>query len=85
MVLQGSNDPRVLQVESDEMVEAIKAAGVPVEYVIFRMKDTVLSRRRMRLRLIHRYLNSSINTSRVPGMGYNSWPDAGGLIKVLLQ
>ncbi len=35
MVLQGSNDPRVLQVESDEMVEAIKAAGVPVEYVIF--------------------------------------------------
>lgn len=35
MVLQGSNDPRVLQVESDEMVEAIKAAGVPVEYVVF--------------------------------------------------
>ncbi len=35
MILQGSNDPRVLQVESDEMVEAIKAAGVPVEYVIF--------------------------------------------------
>ena len=35
MVLQGSNDPRVLQVESDEMVEAMKAAGVPVEYVIF--------------------------------------------------
>ncbi|NLE35280.1 MAG: S9 family peptidase [Bacteroidales bacterium] len=35
MVLQGANDPRVLQVESDEMVEAIKAAGVPVEYVIF--------------------------------------------------
>lgn len=35
MVLQGANDPRVLQVESDEMVEAMKAAGVPVEYVIF--------------------------------------------------
>ncbi len=35
MVLQGANDPRVLQVESDEMVEAIKANGVPVEYVIF--------------------------------------------------
>jgi dipeptidyl aminopeptidase/acylaminoacyl peptidase len=34
-VLQGANDPRVLQVESDEMVEAIRAAGVPVEYVIF--------------------------------------------------
>ena len=35
MVLQGANDPRVLQVESDEMVEAIKAGGVQVEYVIF--------------------------------------------------
>jgi len=35
MILQGANDPRVLQVESDEMVEAIKAAGVPVEYVVF--------------------------------------------------
>ncbi len=35
MVLQGANDPRVLQVESDEMVEAIKKNDVPVEYVIF--------------------------------------------------
>jgi len=35
MVLQGANDPRVLQVESDEIVEAVKKNGVPVEYVIF--------------------------------------------------
>ncbi len=35
MVLQGANDVRVLQVESDEMVEAIRANNVPVEYVIF--------------------------------------------------
>jgi dipeptidyl aminopeptidase/acylaminoacyl peptidase len=35
MVLQGANDPRVLQVESDEIVAAVKANGVPVEYVIF--------------------------------------------------
>ena len=35
IVLQGSNDPRVLQVESDEIVAAAKAKGVPVEYVIF--------------------------------------------------
>ena len=35
MVLQGANDPRVLQVESDEIVEAVKANGVPVEYVLF--------------------------------------------------
>jgi len=35
MVLQGATDPRVLQVESDEMVAAIKKNGVPVEYVLF--------------------------------------------------
>lgn len=35
MVLQGANDPRVLQVESDEIVAAVKKNGVPVEYVIF--------------------------------------------------
>lgn len=35
IVLQGSQDPRVLQVESDEMVAAAKKKGVPVEYVLF--------------------------------------------------
>jgi len=35
MVLQGANDPRVLKVESDEIVEAAKKNGVPTEYIIF--------------------------------------------------
>ncbi len=35
MVLQGANDPRVLKVESDEIVEAVKKNNVPVEYIIF--------------------------------------------------
>lgn len=35
MVLQGANDIRVLQVESDEIVQAIKTNNVPVEYVVF--------------------------------------------------
>jgi dipeptidyl aminopeptidase/acylaminoacyl peptidase len=35
MVLQGANDPRVLKVESDEIVAAMKANKVPVEYVVF--------------------------------------------------
>lgn len=35
MVLQGANDPRVLQIESDEIVEGVRANGVPVEYVLF--------------------------------------------------
>jgi len=35
IVLQGSNDPRVLPAESDEIVSAAKANGIPVEYVVF--------------------------------------------------
>jgi dipeptidyl aminopeptidase/acylaminoacyl peptidase len=35
IVLQGANDPRVLQIESDELVEAVRRNGVPVEYVVF--------------------------------------------------
>lgn len=33
--MQGANDPRVLKVESDEIVEAVKKNGVPVEYLVF--------------------------------------------------
>ncbi len=35
LVVQGANDPRVLPVESDEIVAAVKANGVPVEYILF--------------------------------------------------
>ena len=35
MVLQGANDPRVLKVESDEIVAAARANNVPVEYIVF--------------------------------------------------
>ena len=35
LVVQGANDPRVLQVESDELVAAVEANGVPVEYIVF--------------------------------------------------
>jgi dipeptidyl aminopeptidase/acylaminoacyl peptidase len=35
LVLQGANDPRVLKVESDEIVAAAKKNGVPVEYIVF--------------------------------------------------
>ena len=35
LVLQGANDPRVLKVESDEIVAAVKKNGVTVEYLVF--------------------------------------------------
>jgi dipeptidyl aminopeptidase/acylaminoacyl peptidase len=35
IVLQGANDPRVLKVESDEIVAALEKNNVPVEYIVF--------------------------------------------------
>ena len=35
MVLQGANDPRVLQIESDEIVEELIKNNIPVEYIVF--------------------------------------------------
>jgi dipeptidyl aminopeptidase/acylaminoacyl peptidase len=35
LVVQGANDPRVLQVESDEIIAAVRKNGVAVEYVLF--------------------------------------------------
>ena len=35
MVLQGANDPRVIKVESDDIVAAVKKNSVPVEYIVF--------------------------------------------------
>jgi len=36
IVLQGSKDPRVLQVESDEIVAGVRQNGVHVDYVLFK-------------------------------------------------
>lgn len=35
LIGQGANDPRVTQPESDQIVNAMKAAGIPVTYVLF--------------------------------------------------
>lgn len=35
LVVQGSNDPRVPQEESDQVVERLRARGIPVEYMVF--------------------------------------------------
>lgn len=49
LVVQGANDPRVLQVESDEIVAAVKASGVPVEYVLFPDEGHGFSKRENRI------------------------------------
>jgi len=35
LVLQGANDPRVKQAESDQIVAAVRARGLPVTYVLY--------------------------------------------------
>jgi dipeptidyl aminopeptidase/acylaminoacyl peptidase len=35
MVIQGGNDPRVVERESRDVVEQLKAKGKDVEYVVF--------------------------------------------------
>ena len=36
LILQGANDPRVIQSESDDIVQKLKASGKHVEYIIFK-------------------------------------------------
>ena len=66
MILQGANDPRVLQIESDEMVEAIKKQNVPVEYVVFpdeghgfRKKKNQITSNEKILAFLDKYLKNS--------------------------
>jgi dipeptidyl aminopeptidase/acylaminoacyl peptidase len=35
LIAQGANDPRVVQAESDQFVEAMRAKGLEIEYIVF--------------------------------------------------
>src|SRR5207247_1324182 len=66
MVLQGANDPRVIQPESDDIVAAVKKNGVPVEYVVFpdeghgfRKKKNQIEGYRAILEFLEKYLKGS--------------------------
>lgn len=56
LVVQGKNDPRVLQVESDELVAAVKANGVPVEYIVFPDEGHGFQRRQNRVTASEAYV-----------------------------
>ncbi len=57
LVVQGANDPRVLQVESDELVAAVKANGVDVEYVLFEDEGHGFRKKENRVEASEAYLN----------------------------
>jgi dipeptidyl aminopeptidase/acylaminoacyl peptidase len=74
MVLQGANDPRVLQVESDEIVAAVRANGVPVEYIVFpdeghgfTKKANQINGYGAMLAFLDRYLKPSVAAAQVSG------------------
>jgi dipeptidyl aminopeptidase/acylaminoacyl peptidase len=63
LVIQGANDPRVLQVESDELVAAVRNNNVPVEYVVFPdeghgflRKENRIAAQEAYLRFLNQYL-----------------------------
>ncbi|ATC32160.1 S9 family peptidase [Caulobacter vibrioides] len=65
LVMQGANDPRVLKIESDELVAAVKANGTPVEYVVFpdeghgfRRRENRIKAQEAYLRFLDRYVRS---------------------------
>jgi len=71
MVLQGANDPRVPQAESDGMVAAITANGGTVEYVVFadeghgfRKSDNRITGFNRILAFLDTYLKSAPNPGR---------------------
>ena len=65
LVVQGANDPRVLQVESDELVAAVRNNGVPVEYLVFtdeghgfRKRENRIAASEAYVRFLDRHLRS---------------------------
>jgi dipeptidyl aminopeptidase/acylaminoacyl peptidase len=50
LILQGANDPRVLKAESDDMVEAIRANGGSVEYIVLPDEGHGFSKNENRIR-----------------------------------
>ena len=56
LVVQGANDPRVLQVESDEIVAAVRENGVAVEYVLFPDEGHGFTKRENKIKASNAYV-----------------------------
>ncbi|HET9450052.1 MAG TPA: alpha/beta fold hydrolase, partial [Aggregicoccus sp.] len=69
LVLQGANDPRVIKPESDEIVQAVKKNGVPVEYIVFPDEGHGFSKKKNELRAYsatRAFLDVHLKGERVP-------------------
>jgi dipeptidyl aminopeptidase/acylaminoacyl peptidase len=56
LVVQGKNDPRVLKVESDEIVAAVQKQGIPVDYLVFDDEGHGFQKQRNRIAAQEAYL-----------------------------
>ena len=56
-MVQGKNDPRVLKIESDDMVKAIRSAGTYVDYLVFDDEGHGFSKRVNRISASNKYLS----------------------------
>jgi dipeptidyl aminopeptidase/acylaminoacyl peptidase len=70
LVLQGANDPRVLKVESDQIVEAVRRRGGVAEYVVFPdeghgfiRKENNIKAYRTALEFLDKYVNQAPQAS----------------------
>lgn len=54
MIAQGANDPRVVKAESDQMVAAMKARGVEVEYIVYNDEGHGFARPENRMDFYHK-------------------------------
>jgi dipeptidyl aminopeptidase/acylaminoacyl peptidase len=50
LVLQGENDPRVLKVESDEIVKVARKNQIPVDYIVFKGEGHSLNKKKSQLK-----------------------------------
>lgn len=57
LVVQGTNDPRVLKIESDEMVESIRSGGTYVDYLVFDDEGHGFSKKANRIEASNKYLS----------------------------
>lgn len=57
LVVQGKNDPRVLKIESDDMVESIRSGGTYVDYLVFDDEGHGFSKKANRISASNKYLS----------------------------
>tara|TARA_R110002167_G_scaffold8646_7_gene39547 strand:- start:159 stop:2081 length:1923 start_codon:yes stop_codon:yes gene_type:complete len=57
LVVQGKNDPRVLKIESDDMVDSIRSGGTYVDYLVFDDEGHGFSKKLNRINASNKYLS----------------------------